>query len=102
MKNLAVCTLFCAFSALLSADPSVKGVPNFHVVNDQVLRGGQPTDAGFRNLAAMGVKTVVDLQEAGERSKDEKKFVKAQGMRYVNIPHEGDDHAHGKADIARS
>jgi protein tyrosine phosphatase (PTP) superfamily phosphohydrolase (DUF442 family) len=89
MKNLAVCALLCAFSALASADTSVKGVPNFHVVNDQVLRGGQPTDVGLRNLAAMGVKTIVDLQEAGERSKDEKKFVKAQGMKYVNIPMKG-------------
>ena len=67
----------------------MKGVPNFHTVNDQVLRGGQPTDAGFGKLAAMGVKTIIDLQEEGSRSHDEKKLVKALGMRYINIPMKG-------------
>ena len=76
-------------SAVASADPSVKGVPNFHIVNDQVLRGGQPTDAGFKNLADMGVKTIVDLQEEGDRAKGEKRLVKALGMKYVNIPMKG-------------
>lgn len=65
------------------------GVPNFHSVNSEVSRGGQPTPEGFRNLAAMGVKTIVDLRGAGERSKSEKKLVKALGMRYVHIPMSG-------------
>ena len=43
----------------------VRGVPNFRTVNDQVYGGGQPSAEGFRNLAAMGVKTVVDLEEKG-------------------------------------
>jgi tyrosine-protein phosphatase SIW14 len=64
-------------------------VPNFHIVNDQVLRGGQPTDAGFKNLADRGVKTIVDLQEDGTRARDEKRLVKALGMKYVNIPMKG-------------
>ena len=61
----------------------------FQTVNDRVYRGGQPTDRGFRELAAAGVKTVVDLREDDERSKDEKRLVKALGMRYVNIPMKG-------------
>src|SRR5438552_416449 len=88
-RALAVSASFFGLSVLASADPSVKGVPNFRVVNDQVLRGGQPTDAGFRNLAAMGVKTIVDLTEEGERSHDEKKLVKALGMHYVSVPMKG-------------
>ena len=89
VRVIAVCALTTGLSTLLSADTSVKGVPNFHVVNDQLLRGGQPTSAGFRNLAAMGVKTIVDLQEEGDRSHDEKKLVKALGMHYVNVPMKG-------------
>jgi protein tyrosine phosphatase (PTP) superfamily phosphohydrolase (DUF442 family) len=77
------------FAAPAFGAPNVKGVPNFQVVNDQVLRGGQPSDAGFGNLARMGVKTVVDLQESGDRAHSEKKLVKALGMRYVNIPMKG-------------
>jgi len=86
---LATSAALLGFSAVASADPSVKGVPNFHVVNENVLRGGQPTDTGFKNLADLGVKTVVDLQEEGDRAKGEKRLVKALGMKYVNIPMKG-------------
>jgi len=86
---LATSAALLGFSAVASADPSVKGVPNFHVVNENVLRGGQPTDAGLRNLADMGIKTIVDLQEEGDRAKGEKRLVKALGMKYVNIPMKG-------------
>jgi len=91
MKNhtLAIVAFLCGLSAVALAEPTVKGVPNFHVVNEQVLRGGQPTGTGFRNLADMGVKTIVDLQEEGERAHDEKKLVKALGMDYINIPMKG-------------
>src|SRR6185369_3871498 len=86
---LATSAALLGFSAVASADPSVKGVPNFHVVNENVLRGGQPTDTGFKNLADLGVKTIVDLQEEGDRAKGEKRLVKALGMKYVNIPMKG-------------
>ena len=88
MKNyLSLTLLVCA--PAFAAPAAVKGVPNFQVVNDQVLRGGQPTGAGFKNLADRGVKTIVDLQEAGDRAHDEKKLVKALGMDYINIPMKG-------------
>src|SRR6476660_6144425 len=87
--TLATCAFLFRLSTLASADPAVTGVPNCQTVNDQVLRGGQPTDAGFGRLAAMGVKTIIDLQEEGSRSHDEKKLVKALGMRYINIPMKG-------------
>ena len=71
------------------ASAAVHGVPNFQTVNSQIYRGGQPSDEGFRNLAAMGIKTVVDLREDDQRSHAEKKLVKALGMHYVNIPMKG-------------
>ena len=89
VRLFAACALFSGVSALAWGDPAVKGVPNFHIVNEQVLRGGQPTGAGFRNLADMGVTTVIDLQEDGERARNEKNLVQALGMRYVNIPMKG-------------
>lgn len=89
VRLFALGALFSGLSTLARADPTVKGVPNFHAVNEQILRGGQPTGAGFRNLADMGVTTVIDLQEEGSRSRDEKKLVKALGMRYINIPMKG-------------
>ena len=65
------------------------GVPNFHEVNEQVYRGAQPTDEGFQSLAKIGIKTVIDLREPGDRSTTEEKAVKAAGMRYVSVPMRG-------------
>lgn len=74
-------------TALLAADPA--GVPNFHQVNGQLFRGGQPTNEGFLNLQKLGVKTVIDLREADSLAWQEKKFVEGAGMRFVNIPMKG-------------
>jgi tyrosine-protein phosphatase SIW14 len=71
------------------AQTNVNGVPNFHQINDHVYRGAQPTDLGFASLAKLGVKTIIDLREAGDRSTAERKVVEAAGMRYVTIPFEG-------------
>jgi len=79
--------LFLAASAYAQQAPA--GVANFHVVNDHVYRGGQPSDAGFQALAKMGVKTILDLREPDGRSQAEKKMVEAAGMKYVNIPFYG-------------
>ena len=38
------------------------GLPNFHKVSDTLYRGAQPTAEGFRQLAALGVRTVVNLR----------------------------------------
>src|SRR5437879_1175673 len=38
------------------------GVPNLHRVDDHLSRGAQPSAEGFRQLKAMGVRTVIDLR----------------------------------------
>jgi len=38
------------------------GLPNLHKVSDGLYRGAQPTAEGFRQLQAMGVRTVVNLR----------------------------------------
>lgn len=63
------------------------GVHNFHEVNEHVYRGAQPTREGFKSLAKMGVKTVIDLRE--ERSSAEEKLVKDAGMKYISVPMRG-------------
>lgn len=46
-----------------SAHPiQTEGVPNFHKISEDLYRSGQPTAKGFRNLKAMGIKTVIDLR----------------------------------------
>lgn len=93
--------LFLALAVLsLPAFAQPAGVPNFHKVDEQVYRGAQPSNEGFQNLAKLGIKTVIDLREADERSLAEKKTVEAAGMRYVNIPLKGMS-APAAADVAQ-
>lgn len=65
------------------------GIKNFHQVDERLYRGGQPTDEGFGELAKMGVKTIIDLREAGKRSLKEASIVAAAGMQYINVPMTG-------------
>jgi protein tyrosine/serine phosphatase len=59
-------------------------IDNFGVVNDRFYRGAQPTSADYPDLAALGVKMVIDLTRDGRD--DEKSLVEAAGMKFVRIP----------------
>jgi protein tyrosine/serine phosphatase len=75
-------TVFAADNAL----PDLRGVHNFHQVNDHIYRGAQPSGPGFGELSKLGIKTVIDLRESGDRSVTEKKTVEAAGMHYLSFP----------------
>jgi len=64
-------------------------LPRFARVAEGLYRSGQPSDAGFRQLARLGVKTVLDLRGPGERAERERALVESLGMQYVNIPLSG-------------
>lgn len=84
--------LVIALGPLWAADPAVieaPGVGNFHQVGDHIFRGAQPTASGFKNLAKLGVRTVIDLRGGKDLGRDERKYVEAEGMHYVNIPMAG-------------
>jgi protein tyrosine/serine phosphatase len=53
-------------------------------MDERFFRGGQPKQHQYKELAALGIKTVIDLREDPEAY--EKPAVEALGMRYVNIP----------------
>jgi len=65
---------------------NIEGVANFQKVDDHVYRGAQPTRSGFSNLGKLGIKTVIDLREPGDRSSMERKLVTEAGMHYVSVP----------------
>lgn len=77
------------FFALVSVAAAQANLPNFHKVDEHVYRGAQPTPEGFRNLANLGIRTVVDLRGSEHSEAAEKKIVEADGMRYVSIPMRG-------------
>jgi tyrosine-protein phosphatase SIW14 len=70
--------------ALVAAQPD--GIPNFHQVNERIYRGGQPTEDGFRSLAKMGIKTIVDLRREAEQARAEQQIVEALGMKFLSVP----------------
>jgi protein tyrosine phosphatase (PTP) superfamily phosphohydrolase (DUF442 family) len=53
-------------------------------MDDRFFRGGQPKEDEYNQLAALGIKTVIDLQD--DPTGYEKQNVEALGMKYVNIP----------------
>ena|SRR5687767_110976 len=85
--------LFAAISLLLAlsaaalaqeAQTSNVNIKNFGQMDERFFRGGQPKQHQYKELAALGIKTVIDLREDPEAY--EKPAVEALGMRYVNIP----------------
>ena len=55
-------------------------------VTSTLLRGGQPSEAGFHKLKEMGVEVVVNFRDEPDKIAAEKKQVEALGMRYLSIP----------------
>ena len=63
--------------------PDVK-IKNFGQMDERFFRGGRPDKDDYQALAALGVKTIIDLTD---NSRDEEQpAVEAAGLRYVNIP----------------
>jgi uncharacterized protein (TIGR01244 family) len=69
-----------------AAEQTYAELPNFHTVNARLYRGGQPREGGLRRLAALGVKTVINLRDDDERARDEEREARSLGMRYFNVP----------------
>lgn len=60
------------------------GVSNFGKVEEFYYRGAQPKDDDYNRLAALGIKTIIDLRN------DPKDYAKSKaetaGLKYVNLP----------------
>lgn len=60
-------------------------LPNFHEVNPQLYRGGQPGSGGLQKLKELGVKTIVNLRGEDEHARREGEEARALGLRYFSI-----------------
>jgi len=58
-------------------------ISNFGCINETYYRGAQPGRRDYTDLAALGVKTVIDLQQDGER--DEQQLVEGARMKFYRI-----------------
>ena len=82
---LILASQISAFSQeIQKTDISTVTIKNFGQMDERFFRGGQPKENDYSQLAALGIKTVIDLQQ--EPKAYEKQNVEALGMKYVNIP----------------
>jgi protein tyrosine/serine phosphatase len=79
----ALAVMVSAQSAQQANFSNVK-IKNFGQMDERFYRGAQPKENDYEALKALGIKTVVDLQD--EPKEYEKRIVESLGMRYVNIP----------------
>lgn len=63
--------------------PKIK-IKNFGQMDERFYRGARPKDEDFKALAALGVKTVIDLTDNSREY--EQPAAEAAGLRYINIP----------------
>lgn len=63
--------------------PAVK-IKNFGQMDERFYRGARPKLEEYKDLAAMGIKTVIDLTE--DPKAEEKAAVESLGMKFVHIP----------------
>jgi protein tyrosine/serine phosphatase len=59
-------------------------IDNFGKVNDHFYRGAQPKGRNYEQLAALGIKTIVDLRD--DAKDDARSVTERAGMRYINLP----------------
>jgi len=87
-QNLRLRVVAVFVTAIVIAGPAIAQSPvvhigNFGKINDNYFRGSQPKGADYADLAALGVKTVIDLQADGPSN--EAGYVKAAGMNFFRI-----------------
>ena len=82
----AVLSLILAFSSRAFSQDNKTNVTikNFGQMDDRFYRGAQPKEDEYKELAALGIGTVIDLRD--DPTSYEKQSVEAAGMKYVNIP----------------
>lgn len=61
-------------------------LPNFHRINENFYRGGQPTEDGIRRLAALGIKTIINFRGVNRRVLREKRIAEENGLQFLNLP----------------
>src|SRR5262249_22808051 len=100
MAILALATAAIAQEAVApsnDADVHIR-IKNFGQMDARFYRGAQPGKDDYKDLAALGIKTIIDLREDPEAY--ERPLTESFGMRYVNIPMVGKKYPTAEATAA--
>jgi protein tyrosine/serine phosphatase len=60
-------------------------LPNFHQINENLFRGGQPTAEGIKQLSELGIKTIVTFRDMREKIIREKQIAEENGLRFIHL-----------------
>jgi protein tyrosine/serine phosphatase len=83
MALVAILSLAAVSSAQVNSATNVT-IKNFGQMDDRFYRGAQPKEKEFKELAQLGIRTIIDLRDDPESY--EKPMVESLGMTYVHIP----------------
>ena len=90
LSALCVLTAMLSLAAIASAqqtataDSSRIKIKNFGQMDDRFFRGAQPKQNDYKDLARLGIHTIIDLRDDPEVY--EKRMAESLGMTYINIP----------------
>jgi tyrosine-protein phosphatase SIW14 len=87
LATIAILSLAAVSSAQQPEQSSTNAtikIKNFGQMDDRFFRGGQPKQKDYKDLAELGIKTIIDLRDDPEAY--EKPIVESLGMTYVHIP----------------
>jgi protein tyrosine/serine phosphatase len=80
---LSLAAVASAQEATTTETPRVK-IKNFGQMDDRFFRGAQPKEKDYKDLAQLGIRTIIDLRDDPEAY--EKRVAESLGMTYINIP----------------
>ena len=84
---LLVLSTILSFASVASAqttDNSTIKIKNFGQMDERFFRGAQPKEKDYKDLAQLGIRTIIDLRDDPEAY--EKRMAESLGMTYINIP----------------
>jgi protein tyrosine/serine phosphatase len=82
---IAILLLAISVSVQAGDFTNLPGIKNFGRINDTYYRGAQPENQDYANLAALGIRTVINLT-SDDAEANEKMMVENAGMKYHQIP----------------
>jgi protein tyrosine phosphatase (PTP) superfamily phosphohydrolase (DUF442 family) len=82
--------IFAQETAGVKTDVVRIDIKNFGQMDERFFRGGQPEEDQFRQLADLGITTVINLRN--DPRDFEKETVEALGMKYINIPMDANEY----------
>src|SRR5688572_14016168 len=105
LKSYVIAIAIIAGLAVISVEAQTESsqfqnikIKNFGQMDTNYFRGGQPKEDDYKDLAALGINTIVDLRN--DPTSYEKPTAERLGMKYINIPMDDAEYP-SEASIAR-